>query len=223
MTNLYTRIGEAFPADRDRPFATFADGGRFSYADLDDRSAAYAHVLAAAGVKPGDRVAVQAEKSIDMLMLYLGCLRAGAVFLPLNTAYTAHELDYFMRDAEPALFVAATSRRGEIEPLARAAGVPRVEDLDESGTGSLSRAADAAPGRFDTVPRADEDLAAILYTSGTTGRAKGAMLSHANLLSNALTLKDYWRFTGDDVLLHALPIFHTHGLVVATNVTLLAG
>lgn len=223
MTNLYTRISGAFPDDLDHPFATFADAPPFSYADLDARSAAFANVLTDLGVAIGDRVAVQADKSIDMLMLYLGCLRAGAIFLPLNTAYTPHELDYFMRDAEPALVVTSTAKRGEIEGLAQAAGVRRVEDLDSTGTGSLSRLADAAPTGFATVERADDDLAAILYTSGTTGRAKGAMLSHDNLASNSLVLKDYWRFTHDDVLLHALPIFHTHGLFVATNITLLAG
>ncbi|MET0239239.1 MAG: malonyl-CoA synthase [Sphingobium sp.] len=223
MTNLYNRIAAAFPADRSRAFATFTDGAAFSYGDLDARSAAFANAVTQRGVRPGDRVAVQAEKSIDMLMLYLGCLRAGAIFLPLNTAYTPHELDYFMRDAQPALLVATTSKRAAIEPLATAAGVPVVEDLDDHGTGSLSRAADACPTDFDTLAREPDDLAAILYTSGTTGRAKGAMLSHDNLLSNAETLLDYWQFTERDVLLHALPIFHTHGLFVATNIVLLAG
>ncbi|MFT3968661.1 MAG: malonyl-CoA synthase [Sphingobium sp.] len=223
MTNLYTRISQRFPADRSRAFATFTDRAPFSYADLEARSAAFANVLVARGVAPGDRVAVQADKSIDMLMLYLGTVRAGAIFLPLNTAYTAHELDYFMRDARPALFVCATGKRAEIAALAAEAGVPCVEDLDQQGGGSLSLAADAAAQAFATVEREDDDLAAILYTSGTTGRAKGAMLSHANLLSNALTLREYWRFEEEDVLLHALPIFHTHGLFVATNIVLAAG
>lgn len=223
MTNIYARIAQAFPQEGERPFAILPDGAVVRYADVEARSAAFANTLVGLGVAVGDRVAVQADKSIDMLMLYLGCARAGAVFLPLNTAYTAHELDYFLRDAEPALMVCATGKRGAIEPMALAAGVDRVEDLDDHGTGSLSRLADAAPTTFATVERAPGDLAAILYTSGTTGRAKGAMLSHDNLLSNALVLVDYWRFTSDDVLLHALPIFHTHGLFVATNVVLLAG
>ncbi|CAN5199191.1 malonyl-CoA synthase [soil metagenome] len=223
MTNIYEAMQTRFPADPQRPFATLPAGHVVTYADVEARSAAFAHVLAQMGVGIGDRVAVQADKSIDMLMLYLGSVRAGAVFLPLNTAYTAHELDYFMRDAEPALFVCSTAKRGAIEPLARAAGVTHVEDLDDHGTGSLSRLADAAPTHFATVARQADDLAAILYTSGTTGRAKGAMLSHGNLLSNAETLTDYWRFTGGDVLLHALPIFHTHGLFVATNIILCAG
>ena len=222
MTNLYTRLAARFP-DRDRPFAHLPDGKVIRYADVDARSAAFAHVLRKLGVGVGDRVAVQAEKSIDMLMLYLGAVRVGAVFLPLNTAYTAGELDYFMRDAEPVLFVCDPAALAAIEPLAAAAGVPRVATLAADGSGSLTVMLDAAPAGFDTVPRGDDDLAAILYTSGTTGRSKGAMLSHDNLASNAFMLKDYWRFTSGDVLLHALPIFHTHGLFVATNTILAAG
>lgn len=223
MTNLYNQLRAAFPEDRSRVFARLEDGRVLSYADVETRSAAYAHALRGLGVHVGDRVAVQAEKSIEMLMLYLGCLRAGAVFLPLNTAYTTGELDYFARDAEPALFVGDSAKAEAIAALAKAAGVPQIAHLDADGGGSLAQAANAAPGDFATVERADDDLAAILYTSGTTGRPKGAMLSHGNLASNAFTLRDYWRFSSDDVLLHALPIFHTHGLFVATNVTLASG
>jgi malonyl-CoA/methylmalonyl-CoA synthetase len=223
MTNLYTRLSAQFPQDRGRPFATLPDGAVVTYADVDARSGRFANALAGLGVQPGDRVAVQAEKSIDMLMLYLGCLRAGAAFLPLNTAYTAGELDYFMRDAEPALFVCDPTQEASIRTLAAKAGVPRVETLDEAGGGTLAAIATESAGDFDTVPRGDDDLAAILYTSGTTGRSKGAMLSHDNLASNAFTLKDHWRFTADDVLLHTLPIFHTHGLFVGTNVVLASG
>ena len=217
MTNLYARLASGFP-EPDRPFADLPDGGVVSYGEVAARSAGFAHVLRNHGVGIGDRVAVQAEKSIDMLMLYLGCLRAGAVFLPLNPAYTPGELDYFMRDAEPALFVCDPAAVEKIAPLAVAAGVPRVAAL-----AALADGAAAAAGRFDTVERGDDDLAAILYTSGTTGRSKGAMLSHDNLGSNAFMIRDAWRFTGDDVLLHALPIFHTHGLFVATNAILAAG
>jgi len=223
MSNLYTTLTSGFPADRARPFARLDDGGLVTYADLEARSAAYANVLRDLGVGIGDRVAVQVEKCIDAVMLYLGCLRAGAVFLPLNTAYTAGELDYFMADAVPALFVCTTARRAAADELAAAAGVPRVEDLDGAGGGSLAALAQAAPTAFATVDRADDDLAAILYTSGTTGRSKGAMMSHDNLASNARALVSLWRFTAEDVLLHALPIYHTHGLFVALNVTLLAG
>lgn len=217
MTNLYSRLSAGFP-DPATPFAHLPDGSTITYHDVATRSAGFAHQLRAAGVGIGDRIAVQAEKSIDMLMLYLGALRAGAVFLPLNTAYTAGELDYFLRDAEPALVVCDPARLSSIVPLSTAAGVARVETLE-----ALAAQAAAQPGVVDDVARDDGDLAAILYTSGTTGRSKGAMLSHDNLGSNAFMLKDAWRFTGDDVLLHALPIFHTHGLFVGTNTILAAG
>jgi malonyl-CoA/methylmalonyl-CoA synthetase len=223
MANLYTQLQSGFPQDPGRIFATLRDGTAISYAQLEQASARYATLLVSLGVQPGDRVAVQAPKCIDMLMLYLACLRAGAVFLPLNPAYTAGELDYFLRDAQPTLFVCDPAQVAAIRELAQAAGVARVETLGEDGQGSLPVLASQCDAGFATVECADEDLAAILYTSGTTGRSKGAMLSHGNLASNAFTLKDFWRFTGDDVLLHALPIFHTHGLFVATNVVLASG
>jgi len=223
MANLYTLLQACFPQDRSRTFATLRNGTMVSYAQLERDSAGYATLLMELGVRRGDRVAVQTSKSIDMLMLYLGCLRAGAVFLPLNPAYTAGELDYFMRDAQPALFVCDPAQADAIGELAKAAGVARVETLGVNGVGSIAALAAQCGATFATVELDDEDLAAILYTSGTTGRSKGAMLSHGNLASNAFTVKDYWRFTGDDTLLHALPIFHTHGLFVATNVILASG
>jgi len=222
MTNLYSRLSAGFPQPG-VPFARLSGGHMVTYDDVEKRSAAFANALRALGVGIGDRVAVQAEKSIDMLMLYLGTLRAGAVFLPLNTAYTAGELEYFMQDAEPTLFVCDPSAAGTIEPLASGAGVPTVATLGDEGQGSLPEMLRSMPTGFATVERADDDLAAILYTSGTTGRSKGAMLSHDNLGSNAFMLREAWAFTGDDVLLHALPIFHTHGLFVATNTILAAG
>lgn len=202
------------------PFIIHPDGSRMSYGDLAAQSARFAHSLGALGVKAGDRVAVQVEKSASMLMLYLACVRAGAVFLPLNNAYTLAELDYFVGDAEPALIVCDPSRREGVAALARGAA---VETLDGAGQGTLWTLAQGQAADYVDADRGPDDLAAILYTSGTTGRSKGAMLSHDNLASNALTLVDYWRFTASDVLLHALPIFHTHGLFVATNVTLMAG
>lgn len=217
MTNLYSRLAAGFP-DAETVFLHLPDGGTLTYGGLEKRSAAFAHLLRGLNVCVGDRVAVQAEKSVDMLMLYLGALRAGAVFLPLNTAYTAGELDHFLRDAEPALFVCDPVTLDAIMPLAKAAGVPRVETLE-----ALADMLAGQPDSFADERRANDDLAAILYTSGTTGRSKGAMLSHDNLGSNAFVLRDVWRFTGDDVLLHALPIFHTHGLFVATNIVLAAG
>jgi malonyl-CoA/methylmalonyl-CoA synthetase len=180
-----------------------------------------ANVLVARGVKAGDRVAVQVEKSVANIVLYLATVRAGAVYLPLNTAYTLNELDYFIGDAEPSLVVCDPSKAEGLAPIA-AKVKAKVETLGPDGKGSLTEAADKASSEFTTVPRASDDLAAILYTSGTTGRSKGAMLTHDNLASNSLSLVGYWRFTDKDVLIHALPIYHTHGLFVATNVTLFA-
>jgi malonyl-CoA/methylmalonyl-CoA synthetase len=179
-----------------------------------------ANALRSLGVEPGDRVAAQVEKSPEAILLYLACLRAGAVFLPLNTGYTMAELGYFFEDAAPGLIVCAPGEDEAIRGIARGGA---VETLDAAGGGSLIALADRTAPDFADVARGADDLAAILYTSGTTGRSKGAMLTHENLASNARTLVDYWRFTGDDVLIHALPVFHTHGLFVATNTILLAG
>ncbi len=207
----------------ERTFIETADGRTISYGELVTRSARVAGALAALGVEPGNRVAVQAEKSPAFLDLYLGCVRAGAAFLPLNTAYTPAEIEYFLDDAEPSLFVCDPAKRAALEPIARAKRVPRIETLgaDEGGTVSVRCAASA--GSFADVARAAGDIAAILYTSGTTGRSKGAMLTHENLRSNAAALVDCWHFTARDVLIHALPVYHTHGLFVATNVVLAAG
>jgi malonyl-CoA/methylmalonyl-CoA synthetase len=207
--NLHSLIRSRFPADPDVPFLVLPDGTELSYAALDGLTARLAARFAGMGVVPGDRVAIQAEKSLSGLLVYLATLRAGAVHLPLNPAYTAAEVRYFLEDSEPALFIG--------DP-ARGANAGRAVALEE-----LVDGAPAPTGGFEDVPRAPDDLAAILYTSGTTGRSKGAMLTHGNLASNAQTLREVWRFTAADRLLHALPIFHTHGLFVATNVTLLAG
>src|SRR5690606_18471999 len=217
---LFTALPQRFSQDLTRAFLHTADGGTRTYGDLMAASGRAASALAALGVKPGDRVAVQTEKTPETLMLFFGALRAGAVYLPLNTAYTAAEVAYFLGDAEPALVVCDPAR---LDSISAVAGGAKVLTLDASGRGSFQDVADAQSPDFKDVPRSANDLAAILYTSGTTGRSKGAMLSHANLLSNAETLVDYWRFTKDDVLLHALPIFHAHGLFVATNIMALAG
>ncbi|MEO5615894.1 MAG: malonyl-CoA synthase [Cypionkella sp.] len=198
------------------------DGARISYGDLVARTGRMANALVALGVKPDDRVAVQVEKSVEAIILYLATARAGAVFLPLNTGYTAAEIAYFIGDAEPSLFVCDPARAADLTQAAEQAGA-RMVTLDAKGKGSLSDAAASAPSGFDTALRDKDDLAALLYTSGTTGRSKGAMLTHGNLVSNALTLREAWRYTDKDVLIHALPIFHTHGLFVATNVTLFSG
>ena len=220
--NLYDLIQRSAPADPAAPMLETPDGRRYAWGDLDRLTGRIANLLAAEGVAPGDRVAVQVAKSPEVVFLYLACLRAGAVYLPLNTGYTLAELDYFFGDAEPAVIVCDPERAAGIGGLESAAGA-RVLTLDAEGRGALSDAAARAPAAFATVARSADDLAAILYTSGTTGRAKGAMLSHGNLASNALTLRDAWGFTAADVLLHMLPIYHTHGLFVAINPTLLAG
>nr|WP_240345145.1 malonyl-CoA synthase [Novosphingobium sp. THN1] len=200
------------------------DGAELSYRGAAFRAAQIADAFRAQGVKPGDRVAVQIEKSQMALLTWLAALHVGAVYLPLNTAYTIGELRYFLGDARPALVLCRTADEPAMSELCSELGVPALLTLDAEGTGgTLVEAAAGAPVvTARHIPRAD-DLAAILYTSGTTGRSKGAMLSHANLATNALTLRDYWRFTSADRLLHALPIFHTHGLFVATNVTIAAG
>src|SRR6201991_2647675 len=218
--NLFSRLFDGLD-DPDRLAIDTADGAHITYGDLIARAGQTANVLIARGVKPGDRVAAQTEKSVPALVLYLATVRAGAVYLPLNTAYTLNELEYFITDAEPTVVVCDPAKAEGIGKIATKVGA-RVETLGADGKGSLTEAAAKASSDFTTVPRGNDDLAAILYTSGTTGRSKGAMLSHDNLASNSLSLVDYWRFTDKDVLIHALPIYHTHGLFVASNVTLFA-
>ncbi len=220
--HFFAAIRAAMP-DLDKPLAIHPDGAHERYGDALALSARLANLLVARGVKPGDRVAVQVEKSWTAFVLYLAALRAGAVYLPLNTAYTLSELSYFLSDAEPTVVVVRPETAEAVKTLAASLNVPHVETLGTDGAGSLTQAAAGFPETFTDVPRGPDDLAGILYTSGTTGRAKGAMLTHANLLSNAETLRDYWRFTKDDVLIHALPIFHTHGLFVAGDIILMAG
>ena len=209
-------------ADPGKIFLETPDGKILTYGSLLADTARYAHALTAQGLKPGDRLAVQVEKSPEAIILYLAAARAGVVFLPLNPAYTVAELDYFIADAEPALVIVDPTRRAAIEPIARARGAT-LETLDARGGGSLVERARGQMTDFVDAERGPDDLAALLYTSGTTGRSKGAMLTQENLLSNAQVLTRYWRFTAEDVLLHALPTFHTHGLFVATNVVLAAG
>ena len=201
-----------------RTLLTLPNRPSWSYTGLVELSGRLANLLLEQKVQPGDRVAVQVQKSVEAIALYLATIRAGAVFLPLNTAYTRAEVGYFLENAEPAVFVCSSERESDFDDIES-----RVFSLDGDGGGSLLQAVGTMPTEFDNLARASQDLAAILYTSGTTGLSKGAMLSHDNLLSNALTLVDYWRFDSHDVLLHALPIFHTHGLFVATNVVLIAG
>ncbi len=221
--NLYGLFQSRFPADRARSFIEMEDGRAYSYGDLENISGRYARLLTNLGVTKGERVAVQVEKSPEAIFLYLACLRAGAIYLPLNPAYTKSEVDYFLGDAEPRVVVCRPESEIEISGIARAAGIAHVLTLDRDNGGSLpGRARDLTPLE-DYAAAEPGDVAALLYTSGTTGRSKGAMLTHGNLASNALALHETWGFQADDVLLHALPLFHTHGLFVATHCVLLNG
>ncbi|MFN3721480.1 MAG: malonate--CoA ligase [Paracoccaceae bacterium] len=207
---------------QDRVLLRMADGRNLTAADFAALVGRLAGALIAAGVTPGDRVAVQVAKSPEALALYGASVAVGAVFLPLNTAYTVAELDYFLGNARPRLLVCDPAQTASLTPLCVAHDA-QVLDLSGRGTGRLMDLSGQHEAMFSPVDRVGSDLAAMLYTSGTTGRSKGAMLSHDNLLSNARVLADLWHFTERDVLLHALPIFHTHGLFVASNVSLLTG
>ena len=223
MSNHLFDLIRAHVTDPAKILIETGEGQTISYGAALDISGQLASLLVASGVMPGDRVAVQVEKCPEAILLFLGCVRAGAVFLPLNTAYARAELEYFFADAEPAMVVCDPARHTEIVEIARRLGVDSCLTLSGSGKGSLMDQARHMSAEFVDVARAPDDLAAILYTSGTTGRSKGAMLTHDNLASNALTLVDYWQFTANDALLHALPVYHTHGLFVAVNTILLAG
>lgn len=208
--------------DPNRLFMESSDGAHMSYGALMEETGRYANALAALDIKPGDRVAVQLEKSPSVIFIYLACVRIGAVFLPLNTGYTLNELDYFISDSGAALVICDPQAEAGLAEIAKRHNT-LLETHGRDQSGSLYQKAASAPAHFADVMRGPHDLAAILYTSGTTGRSKGAMLSHDNLASNALALVQTWHFTPNDVLIHALPVFHTHGLFVATNVTLMAG
>jgi malonyl-CoA/methylmalonyl-CoA synthetase len=221
--NLYAQFETRFPRDRDAPLLLLADGRAVSYRDADAGASRYASLLASRGLVPGDRVAVQVEKSVEALLLYLGCLKAGLAYLPLNSAYQEGEIAYFLGNAQPRAVVAQPRSMPWLEPLASRLGIDTLFGLDEEGEGTLADAARDADPAFATVERAGEDLAAILYTSGTTGRSKGAMLTHRNLASNAEVLHRAWGFRPDDVLVHMLPLFHVHGLFVACHCVLMNG
>ena len=221
--NLYERFRARFPSDLGRPFVETPSGTRLGYADLERETGRIAACLRSLGLTKGDRVAVQVEKSPRALFLYLACLRAGLVYLPLNPAYPEAEIDFFLGDAEPALLVCRPESRGTLEPLASRRRVGSVLCLDRDGEGTLTDAAETFSPLEDSVVCASGDPAALLYTSGTTGRPKGAVLSHRNLASNTEVLQRAWGFRGSDVLLHALPLFHTHGLFVACHCVLQCG
>jgi malonyl-CoA/methylmalonyl-CoA synthetase len=227
--NLFSALRNAFPADLDTVAIETADGEaqHYTWRDIDRGTAMLANLLDSLDLPAGSRVAVQTEKSVEALMLYLAVLRAGHVYLPLNTAYQRSEIEYFIGNAEPAIVVCSSRNFGWVSQLAFKAGTAHVFTLDDDRSGSLLQRAAVHGDHHVPATRTADDLAACLYTSGTTGRSKGAMLTHGNLLSNALVLKDYWGWRrpeeGGDVLIHALPIFHVHGLFVASHAALLNG
>jgi malonyl-CoA/methylmalonyl-CoA synthetase len=211
--NLYSLLQDRFLAASAKPSLIDADGHGPTYGQLDDLSARFASVLRSYGVEAGDRIVVQVDKSVGAMALYLGCLRVGAIFVPLNTAYTAAEVDYFLGDSEPRLFVTRSLRDAAADHVLVMGTTP--------DSPLWAEALAAEPDRV-IAPRTASDIAAILYTSGTTGRSKGAMLSHGNLTSNAQELNRLWGFTPEDVLLHALPVFHVHGLFIALHTAFLS-
>ncbi|MCX6856134.1 MAG: malonyl-CoA synthase [Verrucomicrobia bacterium] len=221
--NLYSLLESGFPKDRDTTCLEVPNGRNRTWTEIDQGSARIAQWLASLSLPLGSRVAATIEKSPEGLMLYLATLRAGLVFLPLNTAYRDSELDYFFGNATPSVVICPSKSVDWILPIAKSRQVAYVMTLDEDGSGSLMEEAAHFNGTFTTVDLSDDALASILYTSGTTGRSKGAMLTHGNLGSNASTLRAYWGWSSDDVLLHMLPIFHIHGLFVGVNGALLAG
>ncbi len=221
--NLFAALRASFPADLDSIAIETDNGLHYSWRDLDGATAMLANFLQSLKLPAGSRIAVQVEKSVEALMLYLATLRAGYVFLPLNTAYQSAEMAYFIGNAEPAVVVCSPKNFGWVSKIAFTASTQYVFTLSDDRTGSLLERASHCSRQRTMAPCEADDLAAILYTSGTTGRSKGAMLSHGNLLSNAQVLKDYWGWQAGDVLLHVLPIFHVHGLFVAVHGALLNG
>ncbi|NQX88533.1 MAG: AMP-binding protein [Halioglobus sp.] len=220
--NLYTTYRSRFP-DPARCLLTTPDGIAYTYADAERESARIANALMALGLARGDRVSVQVDKSPQALWLFLGTIRAGLVFHPLNTAYTEKELRYFLQDAGSAVLVCDSRRADALSTLCAALGTSHVFTLDADGTGSLTERLAGVSATCVTAATAPEDTAALVYSSGTTGKPKGIMLSHDNLVANVTTLVDQWGFTGKDCLLHALPIFHVHGLFVAIGCVLMSG
>lgn len=222
MANLYSSIQSVLLSRSDAVVVTTA-GREVTGAQLDSLVARYGAALQSAGLRADDRIAVQVEKSFENLVLYLAALRIGAVYLPLNSAYQPAEVQYFLSDATPRVFVTAPEREAEMRRIADTAGVNALLTLGTQGDGSLVQLVDAQTGDAPVMSRATDDLAVICYTSGTTGRSKGAMITHDNLQSNALALIDLWGFTSADVLVHALPLYHIHGLFVALHCALLSG
>ena len=220
--NLFLFFRSHFRKNLDNVFLQH-ERGEMSFSELDNNSAKMAAVLRSISIKKGDRVVVQVEKSPEAVLLYLACLRIGAIFVPLNTAYTFKEVEYFLSDAQPMLFVCDTSDEEFLKEACYKHNVSTLLTLDNNGEGSLIEALGTKPSDQSIELMADDDVAAMLYTSGTTGRSKGAMITTKNLTSNVTVLHKYWSFESDDVILHCLPIFHAHGLFVALHCALMNG
>ena len=221
--NLYKILRQNFSNNMDATFLSVPGGDSITYGEMDELSAKLASALRQLDVMPGDRICVQVEKSPYNILLYLACLRINAVYIPFNVAYTLSELDYFLRDSQPKLVVCQAKTESAIRPLIDRHKISRLSTLDANGSGTLTQLAKGSMVADDILDCEPDDLAAIMYTSGTTGQPKGAMLSHANLSSNGLILKELWNFQAHDTLLHALPIYHVHGLFVALHCAILSG
>jgi malonyl-CoA/methylmalonyl-CoA synthetase len=221
--HLFAHFQHHFPDDLNSPLLVTADDREVSYAQADEASSRVATCLLSMGAAAGDRITVQVEKSVENLFLYLGCLRAGLVYHPLNTAYTASELEYFLNDAEPTIIVCDSNSVTIIESVIPDIGLKALLTLNADGTGSLMEHAKNAIENTNIAYRSGDDMAALLYSSGTTGRPKGIMLSHNNLRKNAEVLVDTWGFSSSDRLLHMLPIYHVHGLFVGLSCVLMSG
>ena len=223
LANFYAALRARFADRLNAPFLRPYGAPALSYENIDAQSAQFASALRSIGAKPGDRIVVQVEKSPANVALYLAALRSGVIYVPLNTAYTAAEVEYFLQDAEPSVFICDPPRREELSQAASRQSVDTVLTLDGGGAGSFAELTSQSDQYSEILDRSDDDIAVILYTSGTTGRSKGAMLTHENLRSNAESLHDLWGFSPSDSLIHALPVFHIHGLFVALHTSMWAG
>ncbi len=221
--NFFLTLQESFKKAGSKACIDGPDFPRLTYSELEELSAQASNLLSSLGLKAGSRVVVQAPKSPTLLALYLACMRSGVIYVPLNNAYTHDELDYFIQDTTPSLFVCSTDSKDELTELFIKHSIPSTLDLDEQGGGSLYDCFKDLPSEHEPVQVDSDDVAVIIYTSGTTGKSKGAMLTHSNLSSNALNLYELWHWQEDDVLIHALPVFHVHGLFVALHLALLGG
>lgn len=221
--NLYSLFAKHFPTQLSQTVIETVDHRLYSYHDLEQQSARFANFLTKQGIKTGDRVIVQIDKSPQAFFLYLAVIRIGAIYLPLNTAYTETELNYFITDAKPSLLVCQPKQENKLRILCDKLSISHCFSLGQNEDGTLLTNSIDSDITFETLECNENEIAAILYTSGTTGKPKGAMISHANLAANAITLSKYWQWTENDVLLHALPLFHIHGLFVACHCVLLSG